>query len=55
MRGPEKQEAIAGLCNINPDYYMEFENSVLVRPIVNNLEKQDMLRLLDKLHRQENL
>jgi len=49
MRGPEKQEAIAGLCNINPDYYMEFENNVLVRPIVNNLEKEDIIKTMSNL------
>lgn len=49
MRGPEKQEAIAGLCKINPDYYLEFENNVLVRPMVNNLEKEEIIKTMSNL------
>ena len=49
MRGPEKMEAIAGLCEINPDYYLEFENSTLVRPMINLLEKPDIIKTMSNL------
>ncbi len=45
----EKAEAIAGLCEINPDYYLEFDNSVLSRPIYNELEKEDIIKTMKTL------
>ncbi len=45
----EKMEAIAGLCTINPDYYMEFDNNVLARPMTQLLEKQDLIKTMQTL------
>lgn len=49
MTNPEKMEAIVGLCNINPDYYMEFDNSILVRPMMNKMEKEDIIKTMSTL------
>ena len=49
MRQHEKGEAISGLCAINPDYYLEFENSILVRPIINKLETSDIIKTMSNL------
>lgn len=49
MQNPEKMEAIVGLCEINPDYYMEFENNVLVRPMINLMEKEDIIKTMTNL------
>ncbi len=43
MQGNEKRDAIAGLCTINPDYYLEFDNSILTRPMMTNLEKGKLI------------
>ena len=40
---------IAGLCEINPDYYMLFDNSILARPMINNLEKEDLIKTMTTL------
>ena len=49
MKTPEKGEMIAGLCEINPDYYLEFDNSILSRPIINNLEKDEIIKTMSTL------
>lgn len=49
MQLEEKGEMIAGLCEINPDYYMLFDNSILARPMINNLEKEDLIKTMTTL------
>ena len=49
MQLEEKGEMITGLCDINPDYYMEFDNSILARPMINNLEKEDLIKTMATL------
>lgn len=49
MQTPEKAEAITGLCEINPDYYLEFDNSILVRPMINLMEKEDIIKTMTTL------
>ncbi len=49
MQTPEKAEAITGLCEINPDYYYEFDNSILVRPMINLMEKEDIIKTMKTL------
>lgn len=49
MQAPEKRDAISGLCKLNPDYYLEFENEVLSRPIINNLEKEEIVKTMGTL------
>lgn len=49
MQKAEKGEAIVGLCEINPDYYMEFDNSILTRPIMYTLAKEDIIKTMSIL------
>ena len=49
MDNGQKGEMIAGLCEINPDYYMEFDNSILVRPMINGLQKEDIIKTMSTL------
>ena len=49
MQLEEKGEMITGLCDINPDYYLEFDNSILARPMINNLEKEDLIKTMATL------
>lgn len=49
MQKKEKGEAIAGLCVINPDYYMEFDNSILTRPMMYILSKEDIIKTMSTL------
>ncbi len=49
MQIDEKGEMIAGLCDINPDYYLCFDNSILARPIINNLDKEDIIKTMTTL------
>lgn len=49
MQTEEKMEMIAGLCEINPDYYYEFDNSILARPMIINMEKEDIIKTMTTL------
>ena len=49
MQTEEKMEMITGLCEINPDYYYEFDNSILARPMIINMEKEDIIKTMTTL------
>lgn len=49
MQRHEKEDAMAGLCKINPDYYALVDNSILVRPMMANLEKEEIIQTMTKL------
>ncbi|MCD8024932.1 MAG: hypothetical protein LUE64_05310 [Candidatus Gastranaerophilales bacterium] len=49
MEKPEKMAAMAGLCEINPDYYELVDNEVLTRPIMNTMNKGDIIKTMSTL------